>query len=658
MSIPRKLRDFYVKLAADGAGYRSFVQESPAGQDEGPFTPPIERTELDSLRRHLSRAIPAGGAVSQAGNIGRKLCESLFVGEVKTLYAGSLGSIRSSGEGLRISIHLNLSDPNVAWLGQLPWELIRCDDQYLLLDPMYSLARCLDLPGPRAPACIKQPLKVLVVLANPKGCPEIDADREYLELEKSFRHSPSVEVRLVENATSEALEKHVRDETFHVVHFVGHAEFDSESGRGRFLFETDDHVRNPVYAEQLTDLLRGKATPRLLVLNACRTANFADQNGDNPWSGLATALLRAGFPAVVAMQFPITDNAAIAFSRGFYGSLAEGHDVDRAVTGGRRAIFLKGPNSLEWATPVLFLRGMEGRIFKVKKKRQRARTVVVEVHGESEGVLPQYEERLVIALSRFLKIAPGDLEFLRGEDSKHFTIKLPPSATNRLLKAAESSETELECLRAEFSISSIKTPSIVSTMMITFTLGILGNLIATWLEKQFLRDFFTLPRVATLFLLTAIFLYWDLFSRIRRRFGTKRVIATLVACAALLVSFTLPAMLVSSRSDCDGLQVSRVELDLPLTNPVALNLSDNHVTDLREQDLQGIQQLSGRAILSAPGAHCVCRWNGRTDQEEVLAELGSSSDCAFTIDLPEQYSRIYLQLQIGERTNLFVVRVQ
>ena len=79
-------------------------------------------------------------------------------------------------------------------------------------------------------------------------------------------------------------------------------------------------------------------------------------SGVEPFSGVATALVRAGVPAVLAMQFPISDQAAIAFSREFYRRLASGDALETAVTEGRLLISRRDPESLEWATPVLYLR--------------------------------------------------------------------------------------------------------------------------------------------------------------------------------------------------------------------------------------------------------------------------------------------------------------
>ena len=59
--------------------------------------------------------------------------------------------------------------------------------------------------------------------------------------------------------------------------------------------------------------------PRLVVLNSC---SGAATNSQDLFSGTAAALARSGVAAVAAMQYAISDPAAVAFTRGFYAALA------------------------------------------------------------------------------------------------------------------------------------------------------------------------------------------------------------------------------------------------------------------------------------------------------------------------------------------------
>jgi len=73
--------------------------------------------------------------------------------------------------------------------------------------------------------------------------------------------------------------------------------------------------------------------------------------------------MRRGIPAVVAMQYEISDEAAVTFAKGFYTAIAAQHPVEQAVTRARRAVKVARRNTLEWATPVLYLRSPQGAVF-------------------------------------------------------------------------------------------------------------------------------------------------------------------------------------------------------------------------------------------------------------------------------------------------------
>ena len=66
------------------------------------------------------------------------------------------------------------------------------------------------------------------------------------------------------------------------------------------------------------------------------------------------APIDCGAAAVVAMQFRISDDAAIVLADEVYGALAAGAGILDAMTDVRRALFCRPPG-VEWITPVLFL---------------------------------------------------------------------------------------------------------------------------------------------------------------------------------------------------------------------------------------------------------------------------------------------------------------
>jgi tetratricopeptide (TPR) repeat protein len=114
------------------------------------------------------------------------------------------------------------------------------------------------------------------------------------------------------------------------------------------------------------------------------------------FSSAAATLVRSGIPAVVAMQYEITDRAAIEFSRSFYEALADGLPVDAVVAEARTAI--KMGSALEWGTPVLYMRSEDGLIFDIPAEERHTQPAEpAEAVEDQEALLRRYREDVVSA---------------------------------------------------------------------------------------------------------------------------------------------------------------------------------------------------------------------------------------------------------------------
>jgi hypothetical protein len=71
----------------------------------------------------------------------------------------------------------------------------------------------------------------------------------------------------------------------------------------------------------------------------------------------------------LAMQFPVSDQAAIALAGEFYQALTNQLPLESAVSEARKAIFSEG-EALEWGTPVLFSRSLNGKLFEIAEQRE------------------------------------------------------------------------------------------------------------------------------------------------------------------------------------------------------------------------------------------------------------------------------------------------
>ena len=81
---------------------------------------------------------------------------------------------------------------------------------------------------------------------------------------------------------------------------------------------------------------------------------------------MAQSLVRGVIPAVIAMQFKITDNAAIMFAEKFYMALAADKTAEDSLSFARKEIY-NADNPTEWGTPVLFSQSEDGLLFQIDR---------------------------------------------------------------------------------------------------------------------------------------------------------------------------------------------------------------------------------------------------------------------------------------------------
>lgn len=376
-------QDFVVSIERDGPGtYRKRVLESPAGQGSDLFEPPFPLEELSGLLDTLGFDIRSGRGLRDIGTalnqgvsvqpergpkeIGTALYQALFSGQVGDLYAESRGRAEAAGRGLRIKIRFDPGTSGMSWVSVLPWELILRPDteEFLGSDLLSPVVRYLEVPRSSALPDFQAPLQILVALASPIGTSPLNLKEERRRLEKELGGRPrEIETDFLENATLDGLRKKLRSRRFHVLHFMGHGEWNASTAEGSLLLEAADGNCDLIGGSLLAYAIKGTSMPVLVVLNACNTARSAGFEGASPFGGVAAALVRKGIPAVVAMQFPITDGAALSFAGALYSRIAAGDPVDTSVTEGRMAIRTSLPKSMEWATPALFMRTPDGRLF-------------------------------------------------------------------------------------------------------------------------------------------------------------------------------------------------------------------------------------------------------------------------------------------------------
>jgi hypothetical protein len=358
--------DFDVQFRKHGDGYRAEIIEAPGGRAQHAFDSPFQEHELENyvLKMKLCRSgmRKADSPENRAAReFGQKLFDTVFRGELETAFRESVEAARKRGKGLRVRLLLEETPDLADW----PWEYLYQHQrrEFLAFSRETPVVRYFDLPETIKPLAVKPPLRVLVMLSSPSGVESLDLEQEWQKVKEAVKKLEERGLLVVERlarATLGELQDRLRSGDSHVFHFVGHGSFDPAIQESVLCLETEKGLRRDVSGPELGIFLRD-TTVRLVILNACEGARASRSD---PFSGVAQSLVLKGIPAVIAMQFEVSNEAAIALASGFYKALADNYPVDAAVAEARKAVFA-ADCGVEWGTPVLYLRAPDGRIFDV-----------------------------------------------------------------------------------------------------------------------------------------------------------------------------------------------------------------------------------------------------------------------------------------------------
>jgi beta-lactam-binding protein with PASTA domain len=329
------------------------------------------------------------------------------VGHVGSHYMVSLREARRQNKGLRLKLHVQPSELSV-----LPWEFLYDPSRdYLCLSTMTPLVRYLNLPLPVEQLAVTPPLRILGMVASPQGLPQLDVGHEKRLMEEAIkgpRAEGLVELTWVQGQSWRDLQRAMRRGPWHVFHFIGHGGFDLETEEGAIVLSDEEGRKQLLGASRLARLLDDHHFLRLAFLNSCEGAKGSERDA---FSSTAAALVRCGIPAVVAMQYEVTDVAAIEFSRNFYEAVAEGLPMDAAVAEARTGVNMV--STLEWGTPVLYMRSPDGRIFDISNEDVFA--AVQSVEPTSEETEDRQEEGLLIRYRECVELVWADEQLNRRE---------------------------------------------------------------------------------------------------------------------------------------------------------------------------------------------------------------------------------------------------
>jgi len=248
-------------------------------------------------------------------------------------------------------------------LGEYPWEAMHDDadiDSFLCLN--YALGRSIQVEGTiESPTgIIDNKLKALVIGDPLEGCErELPmAKKEAEEVAQKLRER-GVEVKTLigESATlPQVLPELGRG--YDIIHYAGHAEFDTEKPRDSYLVLRDEmHLK----AKNITKQFEGKKKPIFAYINACKAGKRAEHEEKvedieytNDVSGLASAFLEKGI-YYIGSVWPIHDDASADAAIYFYDNFLKGVSIGESLRRAKVGVYekYKGKRTA-WAGLVLY----------------------------------------------------------------------------------------------------------------------------------------------------------------------------------------------------------------------------------------------------------------------------------------------------------------
>jgi len=267
-------------------------------------------------------------------------------------------------------LQVRADDPHIlSW----PWEALYDPLAGAFLAQQRRLERRLNkLPDPQTGDLPNERVNILLVVCRP-----FEHDVRYRSIARPLieliqSQNLPAHVDILRPPTFDQLREHLREHPgyYHVLHFDGHGAYGDGGGhssahqfrasQGCLVFEDKNSGPDPKSARDLSALLHEYAVPAV-VLNACQSATLDDQ-AEDAFATVATALLQSGMRSVVAMAYSLYVSGAQVFLPEFYRRLFESGSVAEGVRAGRQQMLAdkkrmsaRGPYPLEdWLLPVLY----------------------------------------------------------------------------------------------------------------------------------------------------------------------------------------------------------------------------------------------------------------------------------------------------------------
>ncbi len=166
-------------------------------------------------------------------------------------------------------------------------------------------------------------MKILFLASNPRSTSRLNLGKEVQEIEEGLRRSKlSDQFQLVQRweVRPRDLRRALLEENPDIVHFSGHGR-----GKAGLVFVDNSGQPKPATGQALAGLFRQFPKLKCVLLNAC-------------YAEVQAKVIVQHINYVIGMKDTILDEAAIAFTTGFYDGLGYGRNIEDAFAFGVNAI--------------------------------------------------------------------------------------------------------------------------------------------------------------------------------------------------------------------------------------------------------------------------------------------------------------------------------
>lgn len=329
--------------------------------------------QLQMMRELAAVGVPVPAAdLQRLVNLGRRIA-AMLPQMARHGIVAAVQRAQRQRRGLRITLEV-APDEATRQLLDVPWELIvlpltrgaQTDvggEGFLLLNADIALVRQVQGVGRNTTPALVQPLSVQALAATPLDSQPIMSAPTRAALAAVLSTEIADRCWFDGPGTLAALQEQLRASNPQVLHLLCHGEL-SDTGRGErsdLLFTHRDGYTQRVSAFDLAPVLTLAPDLQLIILQACDAGatplraqpSDADERERLAVESVALALVRQGAPAVVAMQGKVRQDAAEAFVRVLYQTLAQGTSLEGAVAAGRIAVWTAGA-PIDWSLPVVY----------------------------------------------------------------------------------------------------------------------------------------------------------------------------------------------------------------------------------------------------------------------------------------------------------------